>query len=85
MVTVIIGHRSITVKTNLLASTALKPFAMFSAAARLTAAWSCQKKTPKFNGCASQTFMLHLKECEFRFNHRKENLYNIVKNLLKKT
>jgi hypothetical protein len=29
--------------------------------------------------------MLHLKECEFRFNHRKENLYNIVKKLLKNT
>jgi hypothetical protein len=29
--------------------------------------------------------MLHLKKCEFSFNHRKENLYNIIKKLIKNT
>ena len=29
----------------------------------------------KFRGMDKRTFYLHLKECEFRFNHRQENLY----------
>ncbi|MDR3234494.1 MAG: IS1595 family transposase, partial [Planctomycetaceae bacterium] len=33
----------------------------------------------KFNGCKSDKFVIHLKETEFRFNHRKENLAKIVK------
>ena len=32
----------------------------------------------KFNGIKSQYFDLHLKETEFRFNHRKYNLYKIL-------
>ncbi|MDD5041054.1 MAG: IS1595 family transposase, partial [Candidatus Peribacteraceae bacterium] len=31
-----------------------------------------------------QTFYLHLKECEFRFNHRHENLYNLLLSLFRK-
>ncbi|MCW9709175.1 IS1595 family transposase, partial [Aliifodinibius sp. 1BSP15-2V2] len=29
------------------------------------------------------TFFLHLKETEFRFNHRNNNLYNILLKLLR--
>lgn len=41
--------------------------------------WSYSKRRlAKFNGVPSHTFYLHLKECEFRFNHRKENLYKLL-------
>jgi transposase-like protein len=43
-----------------------------------------KRKLAKFNGCVSQIFMLRLEVCEFHFNHRKENIHNIIKNLLKK-
>ena len=37
--------------------------------------WSYAKRRfAKFNGILRQTFLLHLKECEFRFNHREEDL-----------
>ncbi|SMN16525.1 Mobile element protein [uncultured Candidatus Thioglobus sp.] len=29
-------------------------------------------------------FNLHLKECEFRFNNRKQNLYNILLEMFRK-
>ena len=32
----------------------------------------------KFRGMDKKTFYLHLKECEFRFNHRQENLYLLL-------
>ena len=32
----------------------------------------------KFRGMNKKIFYLHLKECEFRFNHRKENLYQLL-------
>jgi transposase-like protein len=32
----------------------------------------------KFKGMDKNTFVLHLKECEFRFNNRKQNLYKIL-------
>uniref|UniRef100_E6QI99 Transposase n=1 Tax=mine drainage metagenome TaxID=410659 RepID=E6QI99_9ZZZZ len=32
----------------------------------------------KFNGIAKHTFYLHLKETEFRFNHRQDNLYKTL-------
>ncbi|HEX8369159.1 MAG TPA: IS1595 family transposase, partial [Pyrinomonadaceae bacterium] len=35
-------------------------------------------------GVKKDTFYLHLKECEFRFNHRNENLYRTLLTLLKK-
>ncbi len=31
------------------------------------------------------TFNLHLKECEFRFNHRHENLYDLFLKMLKES
>ncbi len=47
--------------------------------------WShAKRRLQKFNGVKKDTFYLHLKECEFRFNHRNENLYRTVLTLLKK-
>jgi len=41
--------------------------------------WSYAKnRLIKFHGISSQTFYLHLKECEFRFNYRNENLYQML-------
>ena len=41
--------------------------------------WSYAKmRLFKFRGLAKHTFYLHLKECEFRFNHRGENLYKLL-------
>lgn len=41
--------------------------------------WSyAKRRLMKFHGIPDSTFYLHLKECEFRFNHRNENLYKIL-------
>ena len=41
--------------------------------------WSfAKRRLSKFNGMNSNTFILHLKECEFRFNHRMDNLVEII-------
>lgn len=46
--------------------------------------WSfAKRRLAKFNGLAKHTFLLHLKECEFRFNHRHGNLYQAVLKLLR--
>ncbi len=45
---------------------------------------SAKRRLQKFNGVAKDTFNLHLKECEYRFNHRHENLYRTLLTLLKK-
>ena len=38
--------------------------------------WSfAKRRLVKFNGVPRETFYLHLKECEYRFNHREEDLY----------
>ncbi|MBW1713972.1 MAG: IS1595 family transposase, partial [Deltaproteobacteria bacterium] len=37
----------------------------------------------KFRGMHPQTFYLHLKECEFRFNHRGQNIYSLMLKMLK--
>src|SRR5205085_4632171 len=38
--------------------------------------WSfAKRRLQKFNGVSSETFNLHLKECEYRFNNRNKNLY----------
>ncbi len=47
--------------------------------------WGFAKtRLAKFRGMSKKNFYLHLKECEFRFNYRKENLYakmlKIIKN-----
>ncbi len=47
--------------------------------------WSfAKRRLQKFNGVNKDTFNLHLKECEYRFNHREENLYRTLLTLLKK-
>ena len=41
--------------------------------------WAFAKnRLMKFHGISRDTFYLHLKECEFRFNYRKENLYYLL-------
>ena len=46
--------------------------------------WSyAKRRLARFNGIASHTFYLHLKESEFRFNHRWDSLYQIMLKLLR--
>lgn len=46
--------------------------------------WSfAKRRLLKFNGVKKETFYLHLKECEFRFNHRNDNLYKLLLTLLR--
>ena len=41
--------------------------------------WSfAKRRLEKFHGISKSTFNLHLKECEFRFNHRDKNLYLVL-------
>jgi transposase len=42
-----------------------------------------KRRLAKFNGIRDHTFYLHLKECEYRFNHRRGNLYATLLKLLK--
>jgi len=45
----------------------------------IEAFWSyAKRRLSKFNGIAKETFYLHLKETEFRFNHRQLNLYKLM-------
>jgi transposase len=47
--------------------------------------WGLAKtRLVRFRGIHKSTFKLHLKECEFRFNNRKENLYKILLAEIKK-
>lgn len=43
-----------------------------------------KKRLAKFNGFSSGYFLLHLKECEFRYNHRDEDLCALIKKIFKK-
>jgi transposase len=46
--------------------------------------WSFAKALlQQFKGVPRHTFLLHLKESEFRFNHRYENLYKLLLKLLR--
>lgn len=46
--------------------------------------WSYSKRRlQKFHGVPQNTFYLHLKECEFRFNHRNENIYAILLKIIR--
>jgi transposase-like protein len=46
--------------------------------------WSyAKRRLAKFNGVPKHTFYLHLKETEFRFNHRRDNLYSELLKLLR--
>jgi len=46
--------------------------------------WGLAKvRLSKFRGMQKSTFYLHLKECEFRFNHRHDDLYKLILKLIK--
>tara|TARA_R110000868_G_scaffold188421_2_gene431164 strand:+ start:2216 stop:2887 length:672 start_codon:yes stop_codon:yes gene_type:complete len=46
--------------------------------------WSfAKRRLAQFNGVPTHTFLLQLKETEFRFNHRNTNLYNALLTLLR--
>jgi transposase len=46
--------------------------------------WSyAKRRLAKFNGVPKHTFYLHLKETEYRFNHRRDNLYLEILKLLR--
>lgn len=41
--------------------------------------WSfAKRRLAQFNGLTDENFVFHLKECEFRFNNRKNDLYAII-------
>ena len=41
--------------------------------------WSyAKRRLQKFHGIPQETFNLHLKECEYRFNHRDQNIYKLL-------
>ena len=47
--------------------------------------WSyAKRRLQEFNGVPAGTFHLHLKECEWRFNHRRGNLYQELLRLLRR-
>lgn len=47
--------------------------------------WSfAKRRLQKFNGVPAHTFYLHLKECEWRFNNRQNDLYKELLKLLRK-
>ena len=46
--------------------------------------WGLAKvRLSKFRGMNKKTFYLHLKECEFRFNYRKDNLYRLLLKIIR--
>lgn len=51
----------------------------------IEAFWSFAKvRLHRLKGIHKQTFHLHLKECEWRFNHRHKNLYTVLLSLIRK-
>ena len=52
----------------------------------IEAFWGMAKsRLVKFRGMSRSTFYLHLKECEFRFNHRDEDLYTLLLKITRST
>ena len=47
-----------------------------------TATRIAKRRLQKFNGVPARTFYLHLKECEYRFNNRTQNLTRELLKLL---
>ncbi len=46
--------------------------------------WAFAKtRLVRFRGLHRHTFYFHLKECEFRFNHRREDIYKLVLKMLR--
>lgn len=51
----------------------------------IEAFWSYAKvRLHRLRGIHKRTFYLHLKECEWRFNHRHGNVYNVLLSLIRK-
>lgn len=47
--------------------------------------WSyCKRRLAKFNGMNNNKLLLHLKECEFRWNYRNKNLLQVLLKIFKK-
>jgi len=47
----------------------------------IEAFWSfAKRRLAKFNGIRDYKFMLHLAECQFRYNHRGDSLINVLVN-----
>jgi transposase len=44
----------------------------------------CKVRLTKFRGMNKNKFYLHLKECEFRYNYRNQNLYITLLKILRK-
>ena len=45
--------------------------------------WGYSKqRLSKFHGIDKQNFRLHIKECEYRFNHRKKDIYECLKEIV---
>ncbi|NDU50878.1 transposase, partial [Francisella tularensis subsp. holarctica] len=43
-----------------------------------------KRRLAKFNGLRDDKFVLHLKECEFRWNNKDNDLYKIMLTLVRK-
>lgn len=51
---------------------------------RIESFWgNAKSRLSKFKGIHSSTFRLHLKECEFRYNFRNDDLYNLLLKILR--
>lgn len=56
----------------------------FANGSRIGSFWSfAKRRLVQFNGVHKHTFYLHLKETEFRFNHRNQKLYKVLLNRLR--
>lgn len=52
---------------------------------RIESFWgSAKTRLAKFKGMHSSTFRYHMKECEFRFNNRDKDLYQLLLKILRK-
>ena len=43
----------------------------------------CKQRLSKFNGLCKHNFHLYIRECEYRFNHRKKDVYKELKKLIR--
>lgn len=43
-----------------------------------------KERMSKFYGISKKHFLVHLKECEFRYNHQSEDIYNLILKMTKK-
>lgn len=51
---------------------------------RIESFWAYAKQhLMKFHGIAESTYYVHLKECEFRFNHRDQDIYSLLLKLFR--